>query len=272
MQDRAPEKESWSPRKWGVVIFGFFIVQLALIFVFSEYHRAPSKKQRSRPNIHLLTAPVTSRQLAKSFFASDPTLFASVSLHSFSGPAWLRIEPPEYVIPDRDTPIRWLDLDIASLGSVSDASLGRLPPPLQPGMLAGPKIEQFPFLRMETQVRTQSIARVVGPLASRVAELPECLPSWPAPTDLATQLVGTSIIEIAADDNGEVISAHVSRLGGRCGLDAADAEALRIARTLHFMPVARSASSTPKLTWGKLIVEWQTQLLPETNSAAAKPL
>ena len=258
MNGRPPEQFTWSSRQWWLVICGFFLAQLAMIFAFSEYHSDSARPHRPRPNIHMVTTPVTSRQLAKSFFALDPTLFSSASLHSFSGPAWLRIPPLTYSLQDRDSPARWLAMDLAQLGTLSDSSVARLKPPLQPGILAGPKIEQVPLLRPNSSARTQSVARLTGDLLLRKTELPENLRCWPPPADLTLPLVGKSIVEMAADNDGEVVSARLR--DPRSGLEAADAEALRVARLMHFTPMALPADAVPRMTWGNLIIEWQTAL------------
>jgi TonB family protein len=213
----------------------------------------------------MITVPATSRLLANSFFATDPTLFSSASLHSFSGPAWLRIGPTTYSMPELDNPVRRLELDVEHLGALSQSSLSRLPLPLLPGTLAAPKVEQAPFLRVELPVvRTQSVARLTGSLAARASEPPSGLHRWPAPADLAMPMVSNSVVEMAIDPDGEVVAARVLT---RSGVEAADAEALRTARAMHFLPLA---SRAPAMEWGSLIIDWQTALPPDTNTPAAK--
>ncbi len=241
-----------------MTIASLLALQVGFIFVFAERHH-PVRPPKARPNFHLLTEPVTSRQLARTFFASDPTLFSGASLHSFSGPAWLRIDRQTYSFPNDEKLARWLDLDTNQLGHLSDLSLTRLRTVPAATELPSPKIEPFPFFRTEEHFRTQSTVRVVGDLAAKKPELPTNLPSWPVANP--SELVTNSIVELAVCPGGEVVS---SRLLVRSGSGAADAEAVRLARKLQFSGGAPSGPEA-KLTWGRLVFEWRSLPIPETN-------
>ena len=76
-------------------------------------------------------------------------------------------------------------------------------------------------------------------------------------------MVSNSVVEMAVDNQGIVLSA---RILGRSGLESADTLALRTARALHFAPAASSGSGALPMQWGQFIVDWQTTLPEETNS------
>jgi len=214
MRPRAPESPRWSRRQWGAVIAGLFVLHAALILAFGAHKRVPATASPSGPKIHMVTAPLSARRIAASFFAADPTLYSSLSLHGFSGPAWLQLPPPAYALPDSPIPPRWLNIDSNELGRVAGSSIARLGAARNPEPMGGPLVESTPFLRPKEQTRPKSTVRLTGDLAARRAQLPENLPSWPLPSEPGALLVSNTVVELAADNQGEVVSARLRSKSG----------------------------------------------------------
>jgi hypothetical protein len=171
--------------------------------------------------------------------------------------------PLSYALPEGESSESWLNVNSNLLGRLAEASASRNGFVLEP--MAGPLIESTPFQRQDEPIRPKSTARLSGDLAARRAQLPTELPSWPPPVESTSMLVSNTVVELAVDNAGEVVSA---RLRVKSGIDAADAEALRTAWGLHFSPQPEVADYSG-MTWGKLIVQWQTA--QETNSPAKEP-
>jgi len=254
----------WSRSKWATVIGGLFLIQAALIFAFAQRESPAPARAPSGPQIHMVTSPLSARRIAASFFASDPTLFSSISRHGFSGQAWLEYAQPAYAIPGADIPPRWLSVNPGELGRVAEASMARLGGVRAPEPLGGPLVESTPFQKQTEPIRPRSSVRLTGALVSRQTQLPDNLRAWPLSSEPGAMLVSNTVVELAADSQGEVVSV---RLRSKSGLDAADAEALRAAWNLHFSPLPAGAANAPPMTWSHLVFRWQTT--PETNSPAA---
>jgi len=166
-------------------------------------------------------------------------------------------------MPQLGAPERWLELDPASLGQLAQTAAALSPLSLAADGLASPKITEMGVMRSEAPAApAQSVARLTDGLESRLSEPPAPLQLWPAPADLLSPLVSNSVVEIAVDNGGAVVSARILR---RSGVDQADAQALQLARTMRFTPRSQSRTSLPGMQWGRVIVDWQTG----TNVAAA---
>jgi hypothetical protein len=247
----------WSPKKWLAIIGILFTTHVVAIFIFAD-HPAPVFTGAGEPWIQLIHRSVTSTQIAKSYFSSDPTLFSSLSKHSYSGPAWLRINNPvSNTFPELPATISWLQPATNRLG------LGMLPKtgstPRAPEQIANPAIG--PLVR--TDFPTNSTARVAGEPALRALTPVINLHPW-----TLADVLKNSEIEIAVDANGCVVAAHILPQG-RSGLADADREALDMARKLVFTPIRND-----RIVWGRLIVEWRTVApppAPQTPAVSAQP-
>ena len=93
-----------------------------------------------------------------------------------------------------------------------------------------------------------------GPLAGRQLNAPSVLPA-----QTNALLLSNTVVQIAVDSAGQVISA---RLLDRSGSVDADGYALVQARNLRFRP-----SPGPVPVWGNAVIEWQT-LAPSNVTAA----
>jgi hypothetical protein len=246
----------WSRRRWLLTLSGIFLAQLALVFLFQQGGHTPPKKPTPATDYRLEPSILTSRQIARSFFTVDPTLYSSASLHSFSGPAWLRLEPPGYTFPSSERPANWLKINTNQLGQ-APIGLSRLSSPLQTLPVASPKLELLLNYLVPDTVRTQSLVTLDGDLIARASETTRTIPPW-----TSSDMISNSVVELAADACGQVISV---RLTGHCGSPEADRQALKIARNMVFAPVAAEVGGRP-ITAGTLTFQWQTVLPPDTNS------
>ena len=257
----SPDPREWPPGRWALTIAILIVVQLAAIFIFSKHSTAPRPSSPPLPNFTLLPGSLTSRRIASSFFASDPTLYSAASLHSFSGPAWLRVTPPPYTIPDPPKATNWLALDVTQLGLLPDLRNNPLEGSLADADIVSPSVEPLPAFLIDTPPNTQSVVHIEGPLASRALNLPPILLARPWPDTLRD-----SEIEIAVNNAGLVISARslpLLRSGlillgtgsteERSALVEADRDALKLARQLRFAP-----THDPAVAWGKLVIQWST--------------
>ena len=250
----------WSRERWLLTVGICFVLQLGLLFLFAERPRSISPPAPLSTTFHLLPKPLTQEQLSASFFASDPTLFSAASQHGFSGAAWLRVPVQKYSFGDTNEATDWLALNPEQLGkNIAALTENSSELPTQVAEEPISQIGPLPFFVSAETVKTQSALRVEGELAGWKFNLREPLRVWPH-----TELVTNSVVQVAANLAGEVVSA---RLLTRCGLADADREALKIARTTRFQ-IGNGGKKTT--TWGKMIFEWIT-ILPATTNAVAKP-
>jgi TonB family protein len=86
--------------------------------------------------------------------------------------------------------------------------------------------------------------------------MPNGLPAWPS-----DQLLSNSVVQIAVNSAGQVVSA---RLLGRSGLPGADNMALDKSRNLRFKPVPASPPA-----WGRAVFAWETAEATNTGAPGA---
>jgi hypothetical protein len=111
------------------------------------------------------------------------------------------------------------------------------------------------FLPMEI-IRTDSVCEIQGAIAGRQLQMPNGLPAWPS-----DQLLSNSVVQIAVNSAGQVVSA---RLLGRSGLPGADNMALDKSRNLRFKPVPASPP-----VWGRAVFAWETAEATNTGVPGA---
>jgi TonB family protein len=238
----------WTPARFWTVTLTLFILQAGLIWALAERDHKSLALNDPEFAVRLAVRPVDQAQLATALFAEDPTLFQAPDPRGFSGRAWMSTASPAYHAAEAPAPEAWLSLE----GGVWKPDPLAIPfqnePPLA---LAAPPASEFApaeiFLALDPPP-PGSAMRLTGGLARRprLGAAP-ALPSQPG-----VQLLKNSVVQLAVDPSGEVISA---RLTGNSGSPSADATALATARLLRFAPitVARAAVS-----WGEAVFSWQT--------------
>ncbi len=247
MNDPAQEFSVWTRGRLLAVMGGFFALQVGLIALFGARMMKPVAA--APPSTRFQTVGLlTHEQLRSLFFASDPTVFPLPSPHGFSGRAWMD-QPPAQFHPSNElkAPL-WLALDATRLGT-SSAILNdtdeNMPLKLAPVQIR--QLEPLPVFLSPQIVPTQSVFRIEGGLAQRLASPAPTLQTWPSAT---RKLLTNTVVQIAVNGAGDVLAA---RLLTRCGLAEADADAVAKAQALRFRPL----TDAPTL-WAKAVFHWQT--------------
>jgi hypothetical protein len=203
---------------------------------------------------------------------NDPTLLALPHRSGFSGPAWLEIpSPPQRFFEWPDEP-GWLGLAQAQLTitfgrfvNAQPTAALLLPSPVQPELA-------LPDLPPMSLAPARSRMWVEGSLAGRkmIAPQPDL------PPRAAADILSNTLVRIVVGPDGWPVSAWV-RDGGGSGQKAVDDDALALARSLRFEPIAAtgpgpeiSAAPGSHLTWGILVFEWQTVPLPASDIPAGR--
>lgn len=236
-----PPAASWGWRKFLLIILIAFAAHLAFIFLFGAKKPAP---QRAVKNVPVFQLADNASELVR---LTDPTLFALPHAEDF--PAGVTGETPAWAA----TEFRWtepppfLGLNPANLGGAFSAfmqtnrmeksALKFKPEP----QLASPAINLEPAL---PQNSSWSLA---GGLAGRRV-LNTISPTSPAVNDV----IAPSRVQLLVSPDGNVVSAVLLESSG---LDAADEQALGLARALRFAPAKQIA-------FGEIIFTWHTVPVP----------
>ena len=199
----------------------------------------------------------------------DPTLFAWANRYGFSGAAWSKIPHVSFQLKDWTEPPRWLPLPVADLGNTLQRFMKtNSAPPVQ----VADKLEsRFKLLEPPlpmTSMATRSSLRVTGELAGRRLLSEIELPSRPH-----TDLLASSVVQVAVDADGRVIS---SALCSGSGSKEADQYALALTKTARFNSLRESGPDqltkrVAPLSWGQLIFEWYTLPMPAASATGTPP-
>ena len=254
----------WPRRRWWIVVAFVFAVQLGLIFGLSDKRISYPRQRGSTPALELVRSTA-----AELLSLNDPTLFALPHRQGFAGLAWLGIPyPPTNSFDWSEEPF-WLPLSIEKLGAVfegsggtSNSNLPLSPTRPEPALTiteAGP----LPAAQAKSRLRLED------GLAGRTLITPIELPR-----ERYTDLLADSVVQIVVDSEGRPISVPV--LLSSSGSPTADQDAMRLARIARFNAIAnggpgRVANPLAHLTWGRMIFQWQTLPLPETNTVSTGP-
>jgi hypothetical protein len=108
-------------------------------------------------------------------------------------------------------------------------------------------VEALPVFLSPQIVPTQSVFRIEGELKSRLVGPLPALRAWPSSS---TKLLANTVVQIAVNRTGDILTA---RLQNRCGSPDADADALAKAWALRFRPSPDAA-----IQWSEAVFQWQT--------------
>lgn len=254
----------WPRRRWCIVAAFVFAVQLGLIFGLSDKKVVQQRRRGSTPALELVRSTA-----AELLSLSDPTLFALPHRQGFSGLAWLAIPQPPTASFEWSEEPQWLKLSVGELGAAfkGAGSTTDLNSPLTPT-----RPEPAPTIAEAGRLpaaREKSRLRLEDGLAARRLIVPIELPP-----EQHTDLLTDSVVQIVVDSEGRPISVPV--LLASSGSPKADQDALHLARTARFNAIANGgpgsvARPLARLTWGRMIFQWQTLPLPETNSVSTGP-
>ena len=218
----------------------------------------PRQIAESRASL-LVDQPIPGTPLAEAMAIQDPTTFALVNPHGFSGEAWLNIPPFEHRLADWMSPPYWLRPTTDRLGAAFSQFVRSNPVgPLTLAEGAAPPAFLLPLV--SSLIPTQSTLRVEGDLAHWPLMSPIKLPSF-----MHHDLLSNSVVRVMVNRSGRVLS-HA--LLASSGSPDADQLALDLSRTARFQSLPTSDNGSVRdpsgLAWGKLIFRWIT--LPLTNA------
>jgi hypothetical protein len=241
-----------------------FVVQVALVL----WLGARQQPTPARPDFGMdvvLAGDESMAQWEKATWISDPTLLALPSFRGFSGPAWLRFNPPDYQPSEYSEPPRWLALDARILGNTFLSYV------TTNDVLARPKSDRPlpPLQRYEPNypnaaVPSQSQLQIEGELSGRLLPGQFELKSWPH-----SEILSNTIVQTAIDDEGRPVTTTLLQ---ETASHEADLYALDLSRKARWRP-RRVDSRRPdllgKVTWGRLVFQWHTLPLSETNRVSS---
>jgi TonB family protein len=257
----ADQSPRWSGRRWLLTVVALALAQAALVLALSQRALPPPRAPAPQPDMRVLE-PVGSRPTAATP-ATDPTLFALINPRGFSGAGWMRFNFAAHELRDWQDEPRWLTLDPARFGAefrklaagtgADRLSLRDKPPPRDTVPAVAPP-----------PVRDQTGWQFSRELRERPLLTPVILPAWPH-----ADVLGRTVLELAVNASGDVLSARVLR---SCGLAAADAFALQAFEQARFQPLPRVAPNTPPAkataTLGTATITWWTRE-PDARTPAA---
>jgi TonB family protein len=251
----------WSKSRWANVVLVIIAAQIILATRFSSrLVVVPRQIAESRASL-LLDEPAPGTRLAETMAIQDPTTFALVNPHGFSGEAWLNLRPFEHRLADWMSPPYWLKPTTDGLGAaftqfVRSNQVSALT------LAEGGAPPAFLLPLVSSLVPTQSTLRVDGDLAHRPLMSPIKLPGV-----THHDLLSNSVVRVMVNRSGRVLS-HA--LLASSGSPDADQLALDLSRTARFQSLRTNDNgSVPDpsgLAWGRLIFKWVT--LPMTNSTS----
>jgi hypothetical protein len=259
MNGAPSDSHRWTlTRTWAVVAL-VFAVQFGLILWLAG--RTPITPAPLRPAPALrIAGPYSAEEMA----LTDPTLFALPHSQGFSGLAWLNIPAQAPQFYTWTNPSRWLDVPLEAPG----AGLHRFVTsnPINPLAAVVLPSSELPLPRPPPMqvLPQQSTLQLANDLAGRRLLTPCDLPSI-----TATNLLTNTIVRLVVDAEGRPVS---SVLLSRSGSAKADDQALALARSMSFAPLADpvSSDSLAGLTWGEAIFTWHSLFEPPTNSPASE--
>jgi TonB family protein len=254
MNPAALEPATWNARRWLFSLALIFLAQLLLIYLLSARQRAVNSPAIAPTmKVHLFTGELAESEFSETFLASDPTLFAVASPHSFST-AWLKAPKRNYNLSERTELPYWLALNSEMLGkSVTQFVQTNLITPTSVQENPEPKILAATIPGSFNVPKSNSVLHIEGNLTSSIlGDLPQ-LESQPH-----TVILSNSVVQVTVDPRGTVVSA---RLLARSGSADADRSALETAGHIQFAPNTKNETIL-----GKLIFDWHTVPSSATNS------
>lgn len=257
----ANEPQVWSARRRWAVIAIAVVVQVGLIYWFSEHSPRPVRRADARPAFQLIARP-QSEWLA----LNSPTMFALPHALGFSGRAWLAVPTHDYRPAEAANVPQWLALAPGTLGEsfrefMRTNQSGRVAVAIRPApALATPSVAATPATARASRVQLSAA------LARRGLRSQWQLPAW-----TNTGPLQPSEVRVVVDAFGHPLSAV---LLNSSGLPAADQHALELVRRAVFGPDEAAMRSPADgldagLTSGRLEFYWLT--LPPEGEGGTDP-
>ncbi len=232
----APPADGWSWKKIIFLIVFALAAHLAFIFLLGAKKTATP---RVATNVPVFRLADNSSELVR---LTDPTLFALPHTEdvapSFSqppdvvSPSFRYTEAPPFLLPNA-----------ASLGAAFNAFMqtNRFAT-IALNFKPEPQLT-LPQADIETALPQTSTWQLAGEIAGR-----RLLNTLSVPSPAVNDVIAPSRVQLLVDKSGNVASAVLLETSG---YDDADQQALKLARTLQFVPAE-------KLTFGEIIFNWHT--------------
>ncbi|MEO8425497.1 MAG: energy transducer TonB [Verrucomicrobiota bacterium] len=259
MNSTLKEPLRWSKSRWATIVLVIIAAQIILATRFSS-RLVVVPRQIAESLVTLLpNQPAPGTPLAEAMAIQDPTTFALVNPHGFSGEAWLNLRPFEHRVTDWISPPYWLKPSTDRLGAAfSQFVRSNQVSALTLAESAAPPAFLLPLV--SSLVPTQSTLRVEGDLAHRPLLSPIKLTGVPH-----HDLLSNSVVRVMVNRSGRVLS-HA--LLTSSGSPNADQLALNLSRNVRFQSLRTNDNGSVRepmgLIWGQLIFQWLT--LQATNA------
>ncbi|HEY3853975.1 MAG TPA: hypothetical protein VGO67_06250 [Verrucomicrobiae bacterium] len=255
MSEAAKSVSVWTNGRFIMVVAALFALQVGLIALFGARTTEPTAAPVPVTRFRATRAEMSQQQLMYMFFVSDPTVFPLPGKHGFSGRAWMNQPPEQYQSSNLlESPIL-LALDTSKLGAGSNfLNDTKTAAPLAIAQMQYPQVEALPVFLSPQIMPTQTVFRIEGELKNRlIGPLPP-LRAWPSS---GTKLLTKTVVQIAVNQTGDILTA---RLQSRSGSPDADADAVAKAWALRFRP-----STDPTVQWAEAVFQWQTTFSSATG-------
>jgi len=261
MNAAALEPVRWERRRWIYTIAAVFTVQAAMAYFLGQKERRLPAREPFRTSIRMAADEASVQRIAALANANNPTLLALPSLNGFSGAAWLRFPTLDYKPAEWTEPAHWLGVNTQSLGAAFSQFIHTNI--ITPTLIADkplPSLIGYDLNFPNEPLPAFSRFRIEGTLASRSLVTPLNLKSW-----ANSELLSNSVVQVVVDADGFTFSPTL--LSGS-GLKEADEHALSLAAAARFRPLPREqriARDKGSFTWGKLVFQWHTLPVLDTN-------
>lgn len=254
--------EGWSPRRWLLTIAALALAQTGFLLFLSQ-RALPLPRAESEATEVAFINGAAANGSSQATLGSDPTLFALMDRHGFSGKTWLDFSLYQHSLNDWQEPARWLSPDAVRFGSsfqryAAKSGLDRFTTGDQP-----PPQASLPAVA-SVEVASRTTIQVSRELADRKIITPLKLPSRPG-----ADLLPDTVVQVVVNSDGDVLSA---RLLTSCGAKDTDQLALNQARVLRFEPLSADkripGNPWAVLTTANLMFHWHT--VPARARSTAK--
>ena len=256
------DEASWSRWRWLSWVTVIFAVQVALIFLLSDRKPVSVRQPSAVPELSLTTLSSELLEL------DDPTLFALPHANGFSGAAWMQ-SPRVEAAPLRWTePPQWLSMPAGQFASafVDFMQTNRFPR-FSLELKPAPQLIKLERSPTRASPAAASSVRVEGNLTGRAIANPPVLAAQPA-----ADMLANTVVQVIVDSDGKVFSAILLPPGS--GAKDVDQSALNIAKSTRFKPLppeTLNASESTGWTRGRMIFQWRSEPVTQTNLPPANP-
>jgi TonB family protein len=240
------ELDPLSRRGLALGIGGVFLLQVFLIWLFSEVPRRAPLPAVDAVRLKVLDVGQAGGELVRQYDVIDPSVFALPAAGAHTSPDWRRGGAGNSVGDGGTESVRWLRVEPGWFGGTGTVAVVPVDP-----VHRGPADKPWPGpigpVSMPVPVQGQTVVEIDSGLAVRGLAAPLAAPSL-----AHTNLLGITEVQVAVEADGSVFSAVL--LQGS-GWEAADEQALALARGAQFKAVQGAGAGR---IWGRLRFRWHT--------------